>query len=877
MNKVTMICRAALCCFGVFLGGLTGVRAQGPATVGSAEIFLRLKKLNVLGTVLYVAAHPDDENSRLIAYMAKDRLYRTGYLSMTRGDGGQNLIGDEQGVDLGLIRTQEMLAARRVDGAEQFFSRAFDFGFSKSTDEALRTWNKEKILSDVVWVIRKFQPDVIITRFPEDSRAGHGHHSASAVLAHEAFAAAADPNRFPEQFKYGVKPWQAKRLLWNGFNFGPGANTTNEDQMKIDVGGYNPILGKSYGEMAAESRTNHKSQGAALTPARGQSMEYFAPVAGDPAHGDPMEGVETGWRRVDGGEKISGMVDQLIRDYSLSSPEKSVPGLVGVYKAIMQLPDGPWKKQKQKEVRELIEACSGLWLEAVVETPYVTKGDPLSVTFVVNNRLNATIAVREIRIETPAAWSEMTGYLGMEPGSTGASAAEAVVPGGAAGKRDGAGKRDAVDFDTVWHQQLDGDKNYSFSHTFIVSPERAITQPYWLTEPMSPGRFNVTDQRLIGNPQSPPAYEAEFDLVVDGQEMTLTVPVQYKHTDAVKGELYEPLTVLPHFTAQLNPALLLFTGNETKTFKSVLMNRSIHQGFTPQEFTPVGGVRLTTANNGAMPAFQEWTAVPDGKTMGVATADLVFGPGNGRKDTALEQHTIAYDHIPRIDYFQPAVEKFVQADVKTAGHRIGYIEGAGDKVPQALRQMGYEVVMVSEKDMDPGYLQQFDAIIAGVRAYDVHPWLTARYTTLMEYVKNGGNLVVQYNRNALGQVKSTIGPYPFAVANARVTDESAKVNFLLPDHKVLNYPNKISDKDFDGWIQERGIYFAGQTDPAYQSVLSMKDPGESEQKGSLVIADYGKGVFVYTGLVFFRELPAGVPGAYRLMANIIALNQKKGF
>src|SRR5580698_7570999 len=247
MNRVLIFVLAAL------IGGLGGF-AQAPATVTSADIYLRLKKLNVLGTVLYVAAHPDDENSRLIAYMAKERLYRTGYLSMTRGDGGQNLIGDEQGVGLGLIRTQEMLAARRVDGADQFFTRAFDFGFTKSTEEALTTWDKNKILSDVVWVIRKFQPDVIITRFPEDSRAGHGHHSASAVLAHEAFTAAADPNQFPEQFKYGVKPWQAKRLLWNTFNFG-NVNTTSDDQLKLDVGVFNAILGKSYGEIAAESRT----------------------------------------------------------------------------------------------------------------------------------------------------------------------------------------------------------------------------------------------------------------------------------------------------------------------------------------------------------------------------------------------------------------------------------------------------------------------------------------------------------------------------------------------------------------------------------------------------------------------------------------------
>lgn len=822
MNKVVII--GVIC-----LAVVSGAAAQGPATVGSAEIFLRLKKLNVLGTVLYVAAHPDDENSRLIAYMAKDRLYRTGYLSMTRGDGGQNLIGDEQGVELGLIRTQEMLAARRVDGAEQFFSRAFDFGFSKSTEEALRTWDKDKILSDAVWVIRKFRPDVIITRFPEDSRAGHGHHSASAVLAHEAFAAAADPSRYPEQFKYGVKPWQAKRLLWNTFNFGA-FNTTSEDQLKIDVGGYNPIIGKSYGEMAAESRTNHKSQGAALTPARGQSMEYFSWVAGEHMHDDPMEGVITSWDRVPDGGKIGALIDQLIRDYSLSNPEKSVPGLAVVYKAISGLKDGYWKTQKLKEVGQLIEACSGLWLEATVRNPYAVQGDSLAVSFVLNNRLNAPIAVREIAVDG---------------------------------------------FDTLWRQQLDGDKNYYFSKNIFVSPAKALTQPYWLAEPMSPGSFNVADQRLIGDPQSAPAYEVKFRLVVGGEEMVFTRPVQYKFTDAVKGELYEPLTVLPRTTAQFDPDLLLFADGEVKGFQADWQDHTGRGGRPAAELTPVEGLTIRTGDTAIRNSI-DWTAKTAGKTDGVMTANLLFRE-NGRKDTAEELRTIAYDHIPRIDYFRPAVEKFVIADVKTAGRRIGYIEGAGDKVPPALEQMGYEVVMLKEKDISASYLRQFDAVIAGVRAFDVHGWLSMKHAELMEYVKDGGNFVVQYNRDNLGQVKSTIGPYPFAVANLRVTDETAKVNFLLPDHKVLNYPNTITDKDFDGWIQERGIYFAGQTDPAYQSVLSMKDPGESDQKGSLVIAEYGKGIFVYTGLVFFRELPAGVPGAYRLMANIIALNQKKAF
>ena len=820
---------------GLCLLGLTGVLAQRPATITSAEMFLRLNKLNVLGTVLYIAAHPDDENSRLFAYMAKDRLYRTGYLSMTRGDGGQNLIGDEQGVELGLIRTQEMLAARRVDGAEQFFSRAFDFGFTKSTEEALKTWDEQKALSDVVWVIRKFQPDVIFTRFPPDSRAGHGHHSASAVLAHEAFLAAADPTRFPEQFQYGVKPWKAKRILWNTFNFG-GTNTTSEDQLKFDVGGYNPILGKSYGEIAAESRTNHKSQGAALTPARGVSMEYFNLVDGEPAYTDPMGGVETSWRRVDGGEPIAAMVDKLIHDFNLMHPELTVPGLVDVYKAILQLKDGYWKTQKLKEVQQLIADCSGLWLEALTQQPYAVKGSSIQVTVVLNNRLNAPISVKEVSF---------------------------------------------AGFDSVWKQELTGDKNFFFSQTIAVAPDKPVTQPYWLATEMSPGSFNVKDQRLIGDPQGPPAYAVDVRLDVGGQEIVYTRPLQYKYTDPVKGEVYEPVTVIPPVTAQFDPALVLFTDGEQKGFRVEAVDHTARAGMPVMALTPTPG--LTVGTPVVSGAGASWTAKPAAATGGgvtgggvtgkTLTADLLLD----HKDTALQLRTIAYDHIPRIDFFLPTIEKFVLADVRTAGHRIGYIEGAGDKVPAALEEMGYEVVLLKEKDLTPSFLKSFDAVIAGVRAYDVHPYLKTRHAILMDYVKEGGNLIVQYNRNDLGQATQNIGPYPLAVSNIRVTDENARVRFLQPAHPVLNYPNKIGDQDFEGWIQERGIYFAGQTDPAYESVLSMNDPGEQEQKGSLVIARYGKGIFVYTGLVFFRELPAGVPGAYRLLANIIALNQKRGF
>lgn len=379
--------------------------AQNPVTLNSADILLRLKKLKVTGNVLYIAAHPDDENTRLLAYLANEKLYRTGYLSLTRGDGGQNLIGDEQGIELGLIRTQELLAARKIDGAEQFFSRAYDFGFSKHTEEALEKWNEQLILSDVVWVIRNFQPDVIITRFPPDSRAGHGHHSASAVLAEKAFYAAADSTKFPEQLKDGITTWKSTRILWNTFNFG-GQNTQSETQLKINVGGYNTLLGKSYGEIAAESRSQHKSQGFGVPAQRGDAWEYFSFTAGDTAINDLMDNVETGWAKT--GKitssayiRSSKLLDTLINTFSYEHPEKTVKGLVQLYQIIMGSGDyilSPLQKSKKlQEIAGLIKACSGLYFEATTNTPYAVAGDSLRVTLNVINRSNINISGTAIR------------------------------------------------------------------------------------------------------------------------------------------------------------------------------------------------------------------------------------------------------------------------------------------------------------------------------------------------------------------------------------------------------------------------------------------------------------------------------------------------
>ena len=818
------------------------VSAQPPVTNTSADIFLQLKKLRVLGSVLYFAAHPDDENTRLLAWLARERLYRTGYLSLTRGDGGQNLIGDEQGIDLGLIRTQELLAARRTDGAEQFFSRAFDFGFSKSTDEALEKWGREKVLSDAVWIIRNFQPDIIITRFPEDSRAGHGHHSASAVIAHEAFRAAADPAKFPEQLKNGVPPWKVKRIFWNTYNFGS-TNTTSNEQLKIDVGGYNPLVGKSYGEIAAESRSQHKSQGFGVPGSRGAQLEYFSFTDGEAAQNDIMEGVNTSWAKVEGGAAIEAMIDDIMKNYSLANPENSVPALVNLYKAMQALKDGYWKKQKMEEVQRLVEYCSGLFMEATTGNEQAVSGDSVKISITINNRLGVPVQLNKVNLDV---------------------------------------------LDTTINQNLEKNRNVNLQRTIYVFTTKKISQPYWLEHKMSDGSFTVNDQLLIGKPQNEPPYQVRFDLVIAGQPFSFTKPVQYKHTDPVKGELYQPLVVVPSATVTTEPSVIIFRKNE-KQSAEVAITVTANKRFS--DYTAKISKRLTYDNSiktdsnfSLQPGMQRQyifnidNGMLKDKEHDFVQAFVELKNGKEEQPAYLNLNNIRYDHIPHIHYFYQDAIKVLNIDIKTAGKKIGYIEGAGDKVTIALQQMGYEVTILKEKDINPFNLKQFDAVITGVRAYNVHDYLSGKHEVLMDYVKNGGNLIVQYNTsNFISSVTSKIGPYPFAISRNRVTDEKATVNFLLPGHAVLNYPNKITAKDFDNWVQERGIYFADQADAAYEMPLSMADPNEKEQKGSLIIASHGKGKFVYTGLVFFRELPAGVPGAYRLLANIIALNKKKGF
>lgn len=802
--------------FSIFLFIPLFVAGQTSVQYNSAEIKLGLKKLNVLGSALYIAAHPDDENTRLLAFLAKEKIYRTGYLSLTRGDGGQNLIGNEQSELLGLIRTQELLAARKTDGAEQFFCRAIDFGFSKHSEETFRIWDKEQILADAVWVIRKFKPDVIITRFPEDARAGHGQHAASAIIAHEAFIAAADPKRFPEQLKF-VEVWSAQRIVWNTFNFG-GLNTTSDDQLKLNVGAFNPLIGKGYGEIAAESRTNHKSQGFGSAKQRGQSYEYFSHIKGIAAKADLFENINSNWNRIPGGQEIGRMIDLADKNFNADNPSASVPALISILKALEKLPNSYWKELKAKELKDLIAAAAGLWFETYATQPIYSLGDSIKLR------------------------SEVLIQSGLPVKLISAN-----------------GKPQFTDL-----------KNGILKSIEESTLAKTITEPYWLNEKHTDGMFTISDMQLVGNPENPAPAIVNFIFNISDMEISYQRPVVYKYTDQVRGEVYQPLIIAPPVTSSSTEKAYVFTGNTSKTIQIQLKAYRDKSNGTLIPTVPSGWkvepekVEFELAKKGAEKTVEFKITPTDASLSGVFALHIETPQGNFNRGNRV----INYDHIPLQTLFPLAEAKIERIDLITGGKKIGYLQGAGDLIPESLNQIGYQVQLLSEAEIMNSDLSQYDAIISGVRAYNVNERLNLMQPKLMDYVNRGGTYLVQYNVNNPLLVQN-IGPYPFKLSRDRVTEENAVVTFLDKDHLVLNYPNKITQKDFDGWIQERGLYFTADADPKYSRILSMNDPGEPPKDGSLLVTEYGKGRFVYTSLVFFRELPAGIPGAYRLFVNLI--------
>jgi LmbE family N-acetylglucosaminyl deacetylase len=808
----------------------------------AAQLQLALTKLTRLGSALYVAAHPDDENTAFISYISNGRLFRAGYLAMTRGDGGQNLLGDEKGELLGVIRTQELLGARRIDGGEQYFSRAVDFGYSKNPEETLAIWNHDLMLADVVWNIRRFQPDVIVTRFPTTGEGGHGHHTASAILAGEAFAAAADPTKFPEQLQY-VTVWQPKRLLWNRFSFG--RQPAPDDpalakSLRVDLGDYNPVLGRAYTEIAAESRSMHKSQGFGAAERRGTLINYFDLIAGTPAEKDLFDGIDTSWSRYAGGDAIGKVLQQAADTFDPGHPAKTLPLLLQAHDLMDRLAAtdawstrvNPWIDVKRRELLEAIRACAGLSIDVAAADSSVTPGAAINVSVTVVNRSDYPFTLQTI-------------------GSRYADPSKGV---GAALKNNVPVKTDV---------------------TIKLPADFRVSQPYWLQQPPTKGSFVVTDQKLIGLPENPPAIPIVVTLQDNAMHTILfTVPAVFRWTDAVRGERVRNVDVVPEVTANLGAHVYLFPDAQARPVTVWMRNfgaegpvsvRLVTQnGWTADPTSQV----VTFKNKGDEARATFNLTPPKGETTGMVGAQIELT--NGKKIN-VGITDIDYPHIPPQRVFGDAFAKVVRVNVKKVGNRIGYIAGAGDEVPNALRQVGYDVTMISDDDLDRGDFAKYDAIVTGVRAYNARPRMKLAHAKLMEYVKNGGTLVVQYNSlSPQPLLVDPPGPYPFKVTNDRVTVEEAPVTVLKPDHPLLNTPNKIVPSDWNDWVQERGLYYTKDWDPRYQTIIATNDPGEPSRPGGELYARYGKGVFIYTSYAWFRQLPAGVAGAYKLFVNLVS-------
>ena len=790
-----------------------------------AEILNDLRRVSVLGTVLYVAAHPDDENTRLLATLAKESKVRAAYLSFTRGEGGQNLIGSELGPLLGVIRTQELLAARRVDGAEQYFTRARDFGYSKSVEETLAIWNHDRVLADAVWIIRSLKPDVIVTRFSPEQKDTHGHHTASAKLALEAFTAAADPKFHPEQLEQ-VSVWQAKRIVWNAWSRDP-AMKLPPNTIQWDSSLYSPLLGYSYGELAAQSRSMHKSQGFGAAPIHDASPENFAPLAGEQATKSIFDGIDTSWKRVAGSEKFSALLGRAITEYKADAPASSIPTLMLALDELQRLPKNPWKEQKTRELVEVIADCAGLFVEASANTTSVVPGGKLELSVMVLNRSGAQLELEEVKV------------LGLS------NAPAAMLERGKAQKLE---------------LKLD------------VPADLKASNPYWLEQPPTKGTWTLADDLPIGPPELSSPFLVDYRFTLGTQSLTLRRAASFKWTDPTAGERYRPIEVLPAVVVRPGAELLVFTDLKDKPLEvTVTANADAQVGQVkldvPEGFVSEPLVAPFTLEKKGQEQRLLFKLKPSKLAPATATLTATATVGTGKYTRSLTR--LDYAHIPIQTVLAPSEVKLLRVELRRGKTtKVGYIAGAGDDVPAALRQVGYEVTFLSDQVLQNESLKSYDAIVLGIRAYNVNARLPAFSERLMLYVKDGGTLVAQYNtRNWLSSVPAQLGPFPFEISQDRVTDEEAVMRFEA--HAVLNGPNKLTDADWTGWVQERGLYFGAKWDPRYETPLSLNDPNESPSKGSLLIAKHGKGRFVYTGLSFFRQLPAGVPGAYRLFANLL--------
>lgn len=815
--------------------------AQAPTPKTSAQLYQEIQKLNFLGTALYIAAHPDDENTRLISYLANEKKARTAYLSLTRGDGGQNLIGSELRELLGVLRTQELLAARNVDGGEQLFTRANDFGYSKHPDETLKIWNKDSILSDVVWAIRKFRPDVIINRFDHRTPGTtHGHHTSSAMLSVEAFDVAGKADIFPAQLNY-VAPWQPSRVYFNTSWWFYGSEEKFREANKgkyieFDIGNYYESLGMSNNEMASVASSQHLSQGFGRLSTRGSQPEFLEFLKGDTPEGsDLFSGINTSWSRLEDGAEIGRILESVEKNFNFRDPSTHLPELLKAYSLIEDLEDEYWRTYKLGQITEVIEGCSGFLAEAVTTTPIGVPGEELNVELQLINRSETGITLKSVTLQPSGVIKE-------------------------------------------FNERLQPNNQHRFKLESEVPANMGASTPYWLNEKSTLGMYSAP-RRLVGMPESPAAATATLALEIEGVQVTLKKDIVYKHAEPDKGELYEPFEILPPVTSALADKVYIFNEGGGKhipvsiTAHSKGISGQVRLELPDGWISTPEAIDFQIANKGESKTYYFEVVPPGSESTGTLTPVIST---NGKEYTQ-ELIDIDYQHIPRQRVLLPSSAKVVRLDINKAGENIGYIMGAGDEVPESLKQIGYVVIPISPRDISASNLEGFDAIVTGIRAYNVlEGEMRNKQALLLDYVKNGGTLIIQYNTaGRRGFNVPNLAPFPLELSRTRVTNENSPVEFIAPTHPVLNFPNKIVQEDFSGWVQERGLYFPENWAAEFTPVLSMSDPGEAPAKGSLLVAPYGDGFYVYTGLSFFRELPAGVPGAYKLFANMLSLGKSE--
>lgn len=787
----------------------------------SSQQYHQVLQLRETKRVLYVAGHPDDENTRLIAYLANGEHAEVAYLSLTRGDGGQNLIGKELGIELGQIRTQELIKAREIDGGKQYFTRALDFGYSKDPTETLQNWDKEKVLADVVWAIRSFQPDIIITRFNTTPGITHGHHTTSAILAEEAFAISGDSKAFPEQLSY-VKPWKAKRLFFNAYNFrGEFEPEAGKRYYAMEVGGYNSLLGKSYHQLAADSRTMHKSQGFGATAGVGMAKDYLEQVAGESYENTPFDGVESRWASVNGGLAIQDKLDQLLTKFNLVETDKNLPALLSIRSALLELdPISPWIAGKLAKLDQLIFYALGLKMEFVTNKELGYPGEKIAAQLLLVNPSEVPI-------------SEVTFQLS----------------------------------DTYYpSKDTKGNEETRLSLTFNLASQERYSQPYWLENPLDDALFSIPSQRNIGLPFKEKV-GGDLNFVLGEQKFKVTVPLVYKFNDPIDGEVKQPFTIVPEVDLSLSKELVfLVEGADPTTIVTVNFRNEVLEGSLEFEGLNANQFQVLKVEDFPLLKQRKYTV---SFLQGQPGKQVISARYKATSGQVFDQivHRISYAHIPNLTYFNPAQIQLIHDNWRVSGGKIGYLKGAGDDVPEVLSALGYQVNFLDEASLELDQLKQYQSIVVGIRAYNTEEFLASKQQILMDYVKAGGNLIVQYNTSS-PLVTPNLGPYPFVIGRDRVTVEGSPV---LADWKqdLLRVPNRMEAKDFEGWVQERGLYFATKVDERYQSPLTLQEPGEAANKGGLITAKVGEGTFVYTGISFFRQLPAGVPGAIKLFINLI--------